>query len=158
MKWLSIDSTKRQPAFLVAEDIPGAEGGKRLGGLQLLSDRDVPEIARWLGLAGGRPLLDAFEVSLINAGMLKVSPVDVSSAPMEGCECLDLEHHDAGIRLFWRRRVRCQSCDGQGHLGASSTAHPDEADTCLNCDGDGRVWGDEFMTDMDGVAVPWSYS
>lgn len=68
-KYLVIDCTMSQPILGVVR------GGNEFGNTQLLADSEVPAYAKWLGCVGGRELLDAFEVKLINDGMLWVWPI-----------------------------------------------------------------------------------
>lgn len=148
MKWLTINCTKQPASFLVVED-----AGQRVGNLQLLDWQDLPAIARWLGIVGGRDLLDSFEIALINDGLLRVWPVNDEGEPHpEDCTCIALEHHDDGIRLFWNHKVPCPQCAGRGHHAPVGQA-VEEEDSCTYCDGDGRVWGHEVMTDQDGNVV-----
>lgn len=148
MKWLTIDCTKPLPAFGAVED------GKRFGTLRLLDWRELPEFAKWVGVAGGRDLLDAFEVALINDGMLWIWPIDADGEPLhDECECVGLEHHDNGIRLIWEPKIPCEACGGEGHFAAIGDEVCEE-DLCAKCDSDGWNWGREIVTDMDGLALP----
>lgn len=144
MKYLVIDRTKVMPICMVAED------GKRFGTTQILDDAEVPAYAKWLGLIGGRELLDAFEVKLINDGMLRVWPIDEDGEPLhDECEAVEIRHYDDGSRIAWEPKVRCETCCGAGHYRLDGGL-VDEEDVCVLCDGNGFVWGCEFETDMDG--------
>ena len=147
-RFLVIDRTKTFPIQGVVE-----RGGQHVGNTQLLDDREVPEIARWLGVYGGRDLLDAFEVQLINDGMLRVWPVDAEGVPLhDECDALEIVHYDTGSRIVWEPKVRCETCCGQGHFNLHGEP-VEEEDLCPLCDGNGHVMGHEFETDMDGNPV-----
>jgi hypothetical protein len=149
VKLLVVNCTKLYPSFIVAED------GRRFGNTQMLDHREVKDYAKWLGVVAGRSMLDAFEVALINDGMLMVWPVNEFGEPHPGeCDALRIEHYDDGSRIVWEAKVECPHCDGDGHYGLRGEP-VDEDDICLNCDGNGYTYGDEFQTDMDGNAVPW---
>lgn len=148
MKWLTVDCTKALPSFGVVED------GRRFGTLQLIDWRELPSFSKWVGVAGGRDLLDAFEVALINDGVLWVWPVDEDGDPLhDECDCVGLEHHAEGIRLFWQPKVPCEWCSGEGHFAALGDP-VEEEDLCIKCDSNGWNWGREFATDMDGNPLP----
>lgn len=146
--FLVIDRTKTHPIQLVVE-----RGGKCFGNTQLLDDREVPSIARWLGVYGGRDLLDAFEVMLINDGMLRVWPVDVDGQPLhDECDAVEIIHYDTGLRIVWEPKVPCETCCGAGHFNLHGEP-VEEEDLCPLCNGNGYTWGNEFETDMDGNPV-----
>lgn len=145
MKYLVIDRTKTQPIRLVVET-----GGKHFGNTQMLDDGEVKEYAKWLGVYGGRDLLDAFEVALINDGMLYVWPVDNDGEPLhDECEAQEIIHYDDGSRIVWQPKLRCETCCGAGHYRLDDEP-VDEEDLCVHCDGNGWTWGGEFETDMQG--------
>ena len=147
MKYLVIDRTMVNPILLVVED------GRRFGNTQLLDDRDVPAYAKWLGTVGGRELLDAFEVALINDGMLRVWPVDADGDPLhDECDAVEIRHYDDGSRIVWEAKLRCDTCCGEGHFNLLGEP-VEEDDLCPHCDGNGYVTGPEFETDMDGAPV-----
>lgn len=145
MKYLVIDRTMTMPIRLVVES-----GGNAFGNTQLLSDADVPAYAKWLGLVGGRELLDAFEVKLINDGMLRVWPVDSEGDPLhDECDATEIRHYDDGSRIAWEPKWRCDTCCGEGHFNLHGEP-VEEEDLCPHCDGLGQITGPEFETDMDG--------
>lgn len=144
-KYLVIDRTMTMPIRGVVE-----AGGKACGTLQMLHDLEVPAYAKWLGLFGGRELLDAFEVALINCGMLRVWPVDDEDEPLhDECDAVEIRHYDDGSRIVWEAKLRCDDCCGQGHHNLHGEP-VEEDDLCLSCDGNGWKTGPEFETDMDG--------
>lgn len=146
MKYLVIDRTMSMPIRLVVES-----GGQAFGNTQMLDDLEVPAYAKWLGLVGGRDLLDAFEVQLINDGMLRVWPVDADGEPLhDECDAVEIVHYDDGSRIVWQPKVRCETCCGAGHYRLDCEP-VEEEDLCLHCDGNGWTWGREFETDMDGM-------
>ncbi len=148
MKYLVIDRTMVQPIRLVVED------GRTFGNTQLLDWQEVPQYARWLGLVGGRELLDAFEVKLINEGMIWVWPVDADGEPLhDECNCEEIRRYDDGPRLVWTPKLRCETCFGQGHYVMDGRP-VEEEDICLDCAGNGWTWGSEFETDMHGEPLP----
>lgn len=145
MKYLVIDRTMTMPIRNVVDT-----EGLVFGNTQLLHDNEVQEYAKWLGLVGGRELLDAFEVKLINEGMLRVWPVNADGDPLYAeCEALGIRRYDTGTRLQWEPRVQCPFCHGHGHhnLGGELV---DEEDLCLSCCGCGYITGAVFETDLDG--------
>jgi hypothetical protein len=134
-----------QPIRLVVE-----RGGKSAGTTRLLDDREVPAYAKWLGLVGGRELLDAFEVKLINDGMLRLWPVDAEGEPLHGeCEALEIRRYDDGPRIVWEAKIQCDICCGQGHHNLHGEP-VEEDDLCITCDGSGYTTGPEFETDING--------
>lgn len=144
--YLMIDLTMEQP-------IRGVGDASRRGNTQLLTMAEVPDYAKWLGLVGGKALLDAFEVQLINDGLLWIWPVDDEGEPLhDECDCLEMRRYDDGARLVWQPKVRCETCFGQGHFVMDGSPVEDE-DFCPCCDGNGWVWGREFETDMDGSPI-----
>lgn len=148
-KLLCIDDTKARPSFLVC--LPYRGGG--IGTVRTLEQHEVPGMARWLGLNGGRRLLDAFEVELINEGVINLFPVDDDGAPLhDECEALEIVRHDDGPRIWWVPRIKCDICCGEGHHNLHGEP-VEEDDLCLNCCGNGYIDGHEFETDMDGKAV-----
>lgn len=148
MKYLVIDRTMVQPIRGVVES-----GGASAGSTLMLDQHEVQACAKWLGVHGGRDLLDAFEVQLINDGAIEVFPVDVDGLPLhDECEAQEIIRYDDGPRIAWVPRVRCDVCCGQGHFNLHGEP-VDEDDICPNCDGHGQVSGREFETDMDGAAV-----
>lgn len=146
MKYLVIDRTMAQPFRGVVES-----GGKSCGTTQMLEwGAELREYAKWIGLNGGRALLDQFEVQLINDGMLPVWPVDDEGEPLhDECDAVEIIHYDEGARIVWQPKVRCDTCFGQGHHNLNGEPM-DEDDLCLDCDGNGWTWGIEFETDMQG--------
>lgn len=129
-------------------------GGKRVGTTRMLDPRDLGHYAKWLGAVGGRDLLDAFEVQLINDGMLFVRPVDVDGVPLhDECKALEIRHYDDGSRIVWEPQIECTACDGDGHFALPGDPIRED-DLCAVCDGSGHMaWG-EFETDMDGNPLP----
>ena len=148
MKYLIIDCTMEMPIRGVF-----AARGRHVGTTQMLDWHEVPQYARWLGLNGGRKLLDAFEVQLINDGALPVWPVDVDGEPLhDECDAVEVRHYDDGSRIAWTPKLRCETCCGQGHFVMDGRP-VEEEDICPFCDGNGWIWGNEFETDMDGGAL-----
>jgi hypothetical protein len=144
VKYLVIDSTKQNPFGMVVED------GYRFGTTQLLDWRELADYALWVGINGGRQMLDQFEVQLINDGMLYVWPVDEAGDPLhDECECQEVRHYSDGSRLAWIPKCRCETCFGQGHF-VMDGREVEEEDLCPDCDGQGWYWGNEFETDMQG--------
>lgn len=149
MKYLVIDRTMTMPFRGVVE-----AGGKAAGTLQFLHDLEVPAYAKWLGLVGGRDLLDAFEVALINCGMLRVWPVDEDGEPLhDECDAVEIRRYDDGPRLVWEAKLKCEWCCGNGHHNLHGEP-VEEDDLCLSCDGVGYTTSAEFETDMDGNGLP----
>lgn len=149
MMYLCIDRTKVQPITAVVE-----RGGQCIGTTRLLDWRDLPAYARFLGLFGGRELLDAFELRLINDGMLFIWPIDDEGEPLfDECDATEIRRYDDGSRIVWQARLKCQICCGDGHFGQPGDEITDE-DLCPNCDGTGEITGEEFETDMDGRPLP----
>ena len=145
MKYLVIDRTATMPIRLVVES-----GGAAFGSTQLLDDHEVPAYAKWLGTVGGRELLDAFEVMLINDGMLRVWPVDADGEPLhDECDAVEIRHYDDGARIVWEAKLQCQWCCGNGHHNLYGEP-VEEEDLCMACGGDGYTTGAEFETNMDG--------
>lgn len=143
--YLIIDRTKTMPILGVVE-----AGGQHVGTTRMLHDREVADYARWLGVYGGRELLDAFEVQLINDGMLRVWPVDANGEPLhDECDAIEIVHYDDGSRIVWEPKVKCDTCCGNGHSNLHGEPVDDE-DLCPHCDGHGWVTGAEFETDMNG--------
>ena len=148
MKYLTIDCTKYVPSFGVVED------GRVFGTLQMLEWHELKDYAKWLGMAGGRSMLDGFEVALMNCGMLWVHPVDTDGEPLhDKCAALEIRHYDTGSRIAWQAQIQCDLCCGQGQDNLHGEL-VEEADPCLTCDGDGYRIGEEFETDMDGRPLP----
>jgi hypothetical protein len=144
MKYLVIDTTKELPIQMVVED------GRRFGTTQLLDWSELADYAMWVGVNGGRRMLDQFEVQLINDGMFYVWPVDEEGEPLhDECECQEVRHYDNGSRLTWIPKCRCETCLGQGHF-VMDGSEVEEDDLCMYCDGQGWTWGAEFETDMQG--------
>ena len=145
MKYLVIDRTKVQPIQLVVET-----GGIHVGNTQMLDYSEVRDYAKWLGVVGGRELLDAFEVMLINDGMLLVWPVDADGEPLhDECDAVEIRYYDTGSRIVWEAKIRCDMCCGQGHHNLHGEP-VEEEDLCLSCGGDGYTIGPDFETGMDG--------
>ena len=145
MKYLVIDNTKSLPIRGVIES-----GGSHVGNTQMLGHEELKDYSKWLGLYGGRSLVDAFEVSLINDGMLLIWPVDeAGDALHDECDALEIRHYDTGARLVWEVKIRCNLCCGQGHFNLYGQA-VEEEDLCPSCDGNGHNIGPEFETDIDG--------
>lgn len=146
--FLIIDQTKVQPIQGVVDP-----ASKAVGTTRMLDWRDLGAYAKWLGVYGGRQLLDAFEVQLINDGMLYVWPIDDDGEPLhDECDAVEIRHYDDGSRIVWEPKVRCEVCSGAGNFALDG--HPvDEEDLCLQCDGQGYVIGGEFETDMNGRAL-----
>lgn len=144
MKYLVIDTSKELPIQMVVED------GRRFGTTQLLDWRELADYALWVGINGGRRMLDQFEVQLINDGMLYVCPVDEDGEPLhDECECQEVMHYDEGSRLAWIPKCECEACLGRGHF-VFDGSEVEEEDLCAYCDGEGWKWGAEFETDMQG--------
>ena len=145
MKYLVIDNTKSLPIRGVIES-----GGSHVGNTQMLGHEELKDYSKWLGIYGGRSLVDAFEVSLINDGMLLVWPVDeAGDALHDECDALEIRHYDTGARLVWEAKIKCNLCCGQGHFNLYGQA-VEEEDLCPSCDGNGHNIGPEFETDIDG--------
>lgn len=143
--YLVIDRTMVNPFRGVVE-----EGGKNFGTTQMLDWRELADYAKWVGMNGGKELLDQFEVQLINDGMIWIWPVDDDGEPLhDECECLEIRRYDDGPRLVWQPKVRCETCFGQGHYVMDGSP-VEEEDLCLECDSNGWNWGAEFETDMQG--------
>ncbi len=151
MKYLVIDTTKENPICGVTKYDP--EFGLQFGNTRLLEWNELADYALWVGINGGRHMLDQFEVQLINDGMLLVWPVDEHGEPLhDECECQEVRHYDDGSRLAWIPKCRCETCLGQGHF-VMDGSEVEEEDLCPHCDGQGWVWGDEFETDMQGTPL-----
>lgn len=146
MKYLVIDRTKTYPFQGVVED-----GGRHVGTTRMLEWGDeLRAYAKWVGVYGGKELLDQFEVQLINDGMLFVWPVDAEGEPLhDECDALEIRHYADGSRILWAPKLRCETCLGEGHF-AQPGQPVEEEDLCLDCDGNGWKMGPEFETDMDG--------
>lgn len=145
MKYLVIDRTKVHPVGLVVDRC-----GKHCGTTQMLHDNEVKDYARWLGTVGGRDLLDAFEVQLINDGKLCIYPVDEDGEPLhDECDAVEIRRYDDGPRLVWEAKIPCETCGGNGHFDTYGDP-VGEDDICMFCDGNGYTWGQEFETNMDG--------
>jgi len=152
MKYLVIDRTMTQPIRGVVADC-----GRHVGNTQMLDwGAELADYAKWIGTVGGRDLLDAFEVQLINDGMLHVWPVDAEGDPLhDECDAVEIRHYDDGSRIVWEAKLKCQWCHGEGHhnLHGEPVEHED---LCMSCGGDGYVIGPEFETDMDGAPLAGS--
>ena len=149
MKYLVIDNTMTMPILGVVDKC-----GNHVGNTQMLHDNEVKDYARWLGLYGGRSLLDAFEVQLINDGMLYVWPVDADGDPLhDECDAVEIRHYDDGARIVWEAKLKCEWCCGNGHHNLHGEP-VEEEDLCMACGGDGFNTGPEFETDMDGHGLP----
>ena len=149
MKYLVIDNTMTMPIRGVVDRC-----GDHVGTTQMLHDSEVKDYARWIGQYGGRELLDAFEVQLINDGMLMVWPVDADGDPIhDECEAVEIRHCDDGARILWQAKLQCQWCHGEGHNNLPGEA-VGEDDLCMSCGGDGFVMSAEFETDIDGNEPP----
>lgn len=147
MKWLSIDCMKEPVSFELAE------GAGLKHSLQAIDWNEIPAYSIWLGRVGGRDLLDAFEVALINAGVLRVWPISDEGWPLtEDAQCVSMEHHDSGAWLWWEPRIKCTDCGGKGHFAMVGEL-VGEDDICLRCDGDGFTHGGWIKTDLDGLPV-----
>jgi len=145
-KFLSIDRTKTMP-------IQGVVEGKRIGTTRMLDWHELSDYAKWLGLFGGRDLLDAFEVALINDGMLYVWPIDEEGMPLHGeCDAVEIIHYDDGSRIVWEPKLQCDVCCGAGHHALSGEP-VEEEDICIYCDGNGHTFGEWFETDMNGNPI-----
>ena len=148
MKYLVIDNTMTMPIRGVVDKC-----GDHVGTTQMLHDNEVKDYARWIGQYGGRELLDAFEVQLINDGMLMVWPVDADGDPLhDECYAVEIRRYDDGSRIVWQAKAQCQWCHGEGHHNQPGEAVAEE-DLCMACCGDGYGMGPEFETDMDGVEI-----
>lgn len=146
MKYLVIDRTMVRPIRCVFDNESTTIGDTKL----LDWGKEVQDYAKWLGLNGGRELLDAFEVQLINDGMIFVWPVDADGEPLhDECDCVEVRRYDDGSRLVWQPKLRCEECFGQGHYNLNGEP-VEEEDLCHNCDGNGWTWGEEFETTMQG--------
>lgn len=147
MKYLVIDNTMSMPIRGVVDRC-----GHRVGNTRLLDHHELKDYAKWLGQFGGLHLLDAFEVQLINDGMLNVWPVDADGEPLhDECDAVEIRHYDTGARIAWEPKVKCEWCCGEGHTNLFGEP-VEEEDLCTNCDGIGYVTGAEFETDLDGSA------
>jgi hypothetical protein len=145
LKYLTIDRTMSEPIRMVVDNDTGMKGNT-----QMLEWQELKDYARWLGVAGGRELLDAFEVKLINDGMLWYWPVDADGEPLhDDCDALEIRHYDEGSRIAWQPKLKCNTCCGNGHFNLHGEP-VGEDDLCLDCDGIGWRWGEEFETDMQG--------
>ncbi len=146
--YLVIDRTKVNPFQGVVDP-----AGKCVGTMRMLDWRDLKDYAKWVGVNGGKDLLDKSEVQLINDGMLYVWPIDEDGEPLhDECEAVEIIHYDQGSRIVWTPKLRCETCCGEGHFNLYGEP-VEEEDLCPHCDGDGYVWGAEFETDMNGNAV-----
>lgn len=144
MKYLLIDNTKHQPIRGVSQD------GKAFGSTQLLNWNELGDYAKWIGLYGGRALLDKFEVQLIRDGMLWIWPVGDDGDPLhDECECQEIRRQHDEPRLAWIPKIKCETCLGRGHFVVDGR-EVEEDDLCTDCDGHGWIWGSEFETDMQG--------
>lgn len=149
-KYLVIDTTKVNPIQGVVE-----AGGKRVGTCSMLSWQEAQAYARWLGQHGGRKLLDAFELALINARVLPLQPHNEHGQQHPcRCEAVEFIHTDTGLRIEWQPEEPCHHCGGDGHY-ADPCDEVTEEDRCLWCDGQGWFYGAPILTDMDGTVVPW---
>lgn len=146
MKYLVIDRTLTKPIRGVVADC-----GRHVGTTQMLDlGAELRDYAKWVGVYGGKELLDQFEVKLINDGMLMVWPVDADGEPLhDECDAVEIRHYDDGSRIVWEAKIECEVCCGQGHHNLHGEP-VEEDDLCLSCDGDGFTIGEEFETGMDG--------
>lgn len=148
-KYLVIDTTKVDPIQCVVE-----AGGERVGTCGMLSWEEAQACARWLGLHGGRKLLDAFELALINARVLPLQPHDEHGQQHPcSCEAVEFIYTDTGMRIEWQPQEPCQNCGGEGHHAAPG-AEVAEEDLCFWCCGQGWFYGSPILTDMDGNVLP----
>jgi hypothetical protein len=132
MKYLVIDRTMMQPIRGVFDP-----DGQRVGTTRMLDQPEVKDYARWLGQVGGLDMLDAFEVQLINDGMLDVFPVDADGDPLhDECDAIEIVHYEGGSRIVWEPKLKCETCCGAGNFALDGQP-VDEEDLCLECDGNG---------------------
>jgi hypothetical protein len=147
-KWLVIDNTKTHPIQGVVE-----AGGRRVGNTSILSWDEVTAAARWLGINAPRRLLDAFELKLIEDGVIRLRPVDEDGNVYPGrCEPIEMVRHNTGTRIVWQQYTECDTCDGKGHTAPPTQEATDE-DECLWCSGTGWASCCELETDMEGVVI-----
>jgi hypothetical protein len=146
VKYLVIDCTKTNPIRGVV-----ADKGRHVGNTQMLEWGDeLRAYAAWVGKYGGKRMLDAFEVQLINDGMLHVWPVDAEGEPLhDECEALEIRRYDDGPRIVWEAKIQCVICCGQGHHNLHGEP-VEEDDLCITCDGIGYTTDPEFETDING--------
>lgn len=148
MNYLVIDNTMTRPIRGVyCPDIRAVQSTRALPG------QEIKAYAQWIGLNGGRALLDAFELQLINDGVLHIAPHDEDGFAHPGlCEAIETFRTDEGLRIIWQVKTRCRACRGKGHFRTDGGLVEDE-DLCLNCE-EGFVYEPEVVTDMDGLVVP----
>jgi hypothetical protein len=128
-----------------------AGDGTSLGSLQMLGDHEVKDYAKWCALAGSRDLLDAFELQLINSGMLRLWPDDEApeATEVDEWEALEMVHADDGLRIVWEPRKDCPTCEGSGFIEDEDEADDPWGNECPNCCG-GKRSGALVITDADG--------
>lgn len=149
---LTIDARHYPPLF-------GASDGVRTGTLRMLSADDIVACARWLASIGGRPLLDAFELRLLQQNCISgVQLQDEDGTPIEAeVEVVGIERYDSGLYLRWQSKFPCDTCKGLGWLLDEDLERlkldVDEG-RCGECGGEGHWYGSDLLTDYDGRAVP----
>lgn len=146
--WLSIDCTKSPATFLLWKDF-----GKGASTLAHLPEDETKACALWLGRVGGKRLLDAFELALIQAGRVRINVHDSDGNYYGGhWECQDVEPLDAGYLLFWERKCTCENCSGSGHHAQAGELVQEEH-ICTLCEGSGLRHDTNAITDMDGLLI-----
>ncbi len=112
---------------------------------------DIQRYALWLYQVGGMPMLDAFELQLINDGRIPVIPSDENGALDGPLTCESIEHSDQGVTYVWSKREECEDCDGTGYHDPDDFDDLDPwSSECISCCGDGWIETAEFRTDVDG--------
>ncbi len=150
--FLTIDARCNPPHF-------GASDGKRFGTLRMLSADDIVACARWLASIGGRPLLDAFELRLLQQNCIpsvQLQDEDGTSIKAEA-EVVGIERYDTGLYLRWQSKFPCDTCEGLGELDEEQIDRlklDAEAGRCHECGGEGHWYGSDLLTDYDGRALP----
>lgn len=109
MNYLVIDNTMTRPIRGVyCPDIRAVQSTRALPG------QEIKAYAQWIGLNGGRALLDAFELQLINDGVLHIAPHDEDGFAHPGlCEAIETFRTDEGLRIIWQVKTRCRACRGR---------------------------------------------
>jgi hypothetical protein len=144
MHIISIDNTSHNTVFRLR-----AKNGEATENLSGITHDEMGPITAWLGLNGNKLLVDAFEVAMINAGLIRIVPQDRHGAVIHKCEAISVRHQVHGARILWQSKMACTTCEGTGRVESLNEA--DEEVTCWNCGGDGQEDGEQFWTDAEGV-------
>lgn len=130
----------------------GGEG--RFGTLDSLEPDERAVYARWCAQMGGKGLLDAFELGLMNCHRQPlVRPLGSWPEVSEWSARRIVRDDAGGVYIRWSGTGACPRCEGTG-----DSDEDDEDDdgfaVCSNCDGSGEDETVTLWTDMDGAEVP----